>query len=63
MSVASKVFFGFSMLATGGTIWAVHHMQQQESEVSKQTPLSEPAKVRNKVPVCVDALDVPLKLW
>lgn len=35
MSALSKAFFGFSMLATGGTIWAVHYMQQQESDVSK----------------------------
>lgn len=34
MSLASKAFFGFSMLFTGGTIWVVHYMQQQESEVS-----------------------------
>lgn len=34
MSVASKAFFGFSLLVTGGTIWGVHYMQQQESDVS-----------------------------
>lgn len=34
MSLASKAFFGFSMLFTGATIFGVHWMQQQESNVS-----------------------------
>ncbi|EKC99716.1 hypothetical protein A1Q2_06026 [Trichosporon asahii var. asahii CBS 8904] len=55
MSLASKAFFGFSMLFTGGTIWAVHYMQQQESEVSRQ-------RFGTRSLASKGALDVPLEL-
>lgn len=57
MSKASKVFFTCSVLLSGGTIWGVHYIQQQERVVScglvvvKNTTIERPLETDSK-PMC-----------